>query len=120
LSDQSGDFMAKEVGAGGRIALGKEHAGKRFDVVSHPDGRVELIPVQSSSAERADMHRIVHAPDGWLPPGGYDHCSAWALENSVALEQYAQEIRDHGTAAEQLERYLAEHPEMLSDDHGEI
>lgn len=112
--------MAKEVGASGHISLGKEHAGKRFDIVNHPDGRLELIPVQTSSTEAAHLHRIVEAHDGWLPPGGYDRCTAWALENRVALEQYAQEIRDYGTASEQLERYLAEHPELLSDDHGKV
>lgn len=59
----------------------------------------------------------VATPDGWLPPGGYDECTQWALDNRAALEQYAQLTEEEGTAAEQLHRYLAEHPEMLNNDH---
>jgi hypothetical protein len=45
--------------------------------------------------------------DGWWPPGGYADCNAWAFENREALEQYAERNEKEGTAAEQLERYLA-------------
>jgi hypothetical protein len=38
------------------------------------------------------------APDGWKPPGGYDNCSPWALDNRDALPAYAQGIAWHGTA----------------------
>lgn len=58
--------------------------------------------------------------DGWLPPGGYIDCSPWALDNRQALEQYAQRNEKDGTAAEQLERFLAEHPEMLTAAHAKI
>lgn len=61
----------------------------------------------------------VKAPDGWLPPGGYDECTQWALDNRAALELYAQRIEAEGTAAEQLYRYLAQHPDILNDDHAE-
>lgn len=112
--------MAKEVGAGGHISLGKEYAGKRFDVIHHPDGRLELIPVSTATADGAHPHRIVEAPDGWVPPGGYDSCNEWALENRAAIELHAQENQAFGTAAEQMQRYLDEHPEALSDDHGQV
>ena len=46
--------------------------------------------------------------DGWRPPGGYADCNAWAFENREALEQYAERNEMHGTAAEQLGRYLAD------------
>jgi hypothetical protein len=58
--------------------------------------------------------------DGWRPPGGYDGDDRWALENRVALEQYAQRNEKDGTAAEQLERFLAVHPEMLNGGHAAV
>jgi hypothetical protein len=64
-------------------------------------------------------HREVPS-DAWRPPGGYDGYDLWALENRVALEQYAQRNEKEGTAAEQLERFLAEHPEMLSSGHATL
>jgi hypothetical protein len=57
---------------------------------------------------------------GWRPPGGYDEANVWALENRQALEQYARRNEKDGTAAEQLERYLAKHPETVNGSHGEI
>lgn len=56
----------------------------------------------------------------WRPPGGYEDVDRWALENRTALEQYAQRNEKDGTAAEQLERYLAEHPEALNGGHAEV
>jgi hypothetical protein len=49
------------------------------------------------------------ALDGWKPPGGYESCHQWAVDNRAALEAYAQGIELHGTAAEQLERFVL-HP----------
>lgn len=108
--------MVKEVDASGQISLGTKYAGRAFDVISHPDGRFELIPVRV----RSTAQPVATAPDGWVPPGGYERCTQWALENREALEQYAQQVEEFGTAAEQLQRYLAEHPEILNGDHGEI
>lgn len=112
--------MLKEVGASGQISLGKKYAGKLFDVIIHPGDRFELIPVRVVATASPQGPEIVQAPDGWVPPGGYDGCTKWALDNRDALEHYARQIEDKGTAAEQLQRYLAEHPEMVSGDHVEI
>lgn len=112
--------MLKEVGASGQISLGKKFAGRRFDVIHHPDGRFELIPIRVVATAPAQAPQIVQAPDGWVPPGGYDGCTKWALENRDALEYYARQVEETGTAAEQLQRYLAEHPEMTNGDHAEI
>ncbi len=38
--------MLKEVGTSGQISLGKKYAGRLFDVVTHPDGRIELLPMK--------------------------------------------------------------------------
>ena len=62
---------------------------------------------------------IVH-PDGWVPPGGCDACTEWALDNRVALDQYASEVEEAGTAAEQLQRYLDDNPVMLADADAKI
>ena len=86
--------------------------------MSIPD--LPLQPVTPDALDAPQPLRAVQAPDGWLPPGGYDGCSQWALDNREALEQYARQIEEEGTAAEQLQRFLAEHPEMLTDTHGQI
>ncbi len=110
----------KEVGANGQISLGKKYAGKQFDVILHADGRFELISVGVVAAASPLALQIVQAPDGWVPPGGYDGCTKWALDNRDALEHYARQIEEEGTAAEQLQRFLDEHPEMMTGDHAEM
>jgi hypothetical protein len=71
--------MLKEVGASGQISLGKKYAGRLFDVVFYPDGRVELVPMKAVPAvqdptdasapagvqEEAGSYRV---GDGWLTP----------------------------------------------------
>jgi hypothetical protein len=111
--------MLKEVGASGQISLGKEYAGRLFEIVIHPGDRFELIPV-NVAATVPRTPQIVQAPDGWVPPGGYDGCTQWALDNREALEEYARQVEKDGTAAEQLQRFLAEHPDMMAADHGKI
>ncbi len=97
--------MLKEVGASGQISLGKRFAGQLFEMVVHADERVELIPMKLISRGRS--REVATAPDQtWLPPGGYQSANAWALENRKALEEYAAHIAKHGTAAEQMQRYL--------------
>ena len=97
--------MLKKVGASGQISLGKRFAGQLFEMVVHADERVELIPMKLVPGGRSPA--VEPTPDeGWLPPGGYTHASAWALENRKALEDYAARIAEHGTAAEQMQQYL--------------
>lgn len=72
------------------------------------------------TAVQANAPKIVQVADGWVPPGGYDGCTQWALDNRDALEHYARQVEEEGSAAEQLQRYLVEHPEMLTADHGGI
>jgi hypothetical protein len=111
--------MLKEVGASGHISLGEQYAGRLFEVIVHPGDRIELIPVQTGGITSSRTPAAVRAPDGWVPLGGYDECTQWALDNREALEQYAREIEENGTAAEQLERFLK--PLGHDDeDHGRI
>ena len=98
--------MLKEVGASGQISLGKRFAGQLFDVVFHPDGRVEMLPMRAVPARLPVVAADVQAPDGWLPPGGYSSSNAWALENRAALDAYAQRVDRDGTAAEQMQAWL--------------
>lgn len=100
--------MLKEVGASGQISLGKRLAGQLFDVVFHPGGRVELLPMRAVATVIEVPPPIGVASDGWQPPGGYDACTQWALDNRAALEAYAQGIELNGTAAEQLQRFLSD------------
>jgi hypothetical protein len=102
--------MLKEVGASGQISLGKRLAGQLFDVVFHPDGRVELLPMRAVAMAPEVPVSVGAASDGWQPPGGYGGCTQWALDNRAALEAYAQGIEQNGTAADQLQRFLAEPP----------
>ena len=76
--------MLKEVGASGQISLGKKFAGRLFDVVFYPDGRIEMVPmkvvptVQSVPANAASAAHLTHSVqeevavyrvgDGWLTP----------------------------------------------------
>jgi hypothetical protein len=112
--------MLKEVGASGQISLGKKYAGRLFEVIVHPGDRFELIPVRVVATAAPQAPQIVQAPDGWVPPGGYDGCTKWALDNRDALEHHARQIEEEGTAAEQLRRFLDEHPDMMNGDHGAI
>lgn len=110
--------MLKEVGASGQISLGKKFAGRLFDVVFHEDERFELFPMKVVPQGRpsAALVECASAPGGWLPPGGYTQCSQWALDNREALMVYAQQINEEGTAAEQLEKYLAQQPHGSSSN----
>lgn len=65
-----------------------------FNLIRHPDGRAEFVPTQPHNQ--------------------------WAVENRAALEAYARRIARDGTAAEQLQQYLAEHPEALAESDGEV
>ena len=111
--------MLKEVGASGQISLGKKFAGRLFDVVFHEDERFELFPMKVVPQGRpsATLLERASATGGWLPPGGYTQCSQWALDNRDALTAYAQQIDDEGTAAEQLEKYLAQQSSDQSQSH---
>lgn len=99
--------MLKEVGASGQISLGKRFAGQLFEVIFHSDGRVELLPMQAVPARKTAAGSDSPSAAAWLPPGGYSAANAWALENRQALEAYAQRIARDGTAAEQLQAFLA-------------
>ena len=117
--------MLKEVGASGQISLGKKFAGRLFDVVFHEGDRFELLPMKvvpqgpAVTPQTIQAMKSVLSPDGWVPPGGYTQCSQWALDNREALTVYAQQIESEGTAAEQLEQYLAsqspENPDAADD-----
>jgi hypothetical protein len=116
-----GVIMLKQVGASGQISLGKKFAGRQFNVVIHQDDRFELIPVRVVPMATAREPKIVHAPDGWVPPGGYDECTQWALDNRDALEHYSQQVEEAGTAAEQLQRYLDDdNPDVISVGHAKV
>ena len=100
--------MLKEVGTSGQISLGKKFAGRLFDVIIHPDDRFELIPMKAVPQAAPAKPKAVAAVDGWLPPGGYANATQWALDNRTALDAYALQVAEDGTAAEQLQRYLEE------------
>ena len=108
--------MLKEVGASGQISLGKKFAGRLFEVIIHPDERFELIPKKAVPHAAPAKPKAIVAADGWLPPGGYAQCTQWALDNREALESYALRVAEDGTAAEQLQRYLAEKSDGKLED----
>jgi hypothetical protein len=98
--------------------VGKKFVGHLFDVIIDPDDLFGLIPMKAVQQATPSRPKGVTAADGWLPPGGYAHWTQWALDNRAALDTYALRVADDGTAAEQLQRYLAEKsdgkPETLS------
>jgi hypothetical protein len=99
--------MLKEVGASGQISLGKKFAGRLFEVIIHPDDHIEMVPMKAVPHTRQIRPDPVATPDSWTPPGGYQTCTQWSLDNRQALEAYAAQIEHEGTAAEQLQQYLA-------------
>ena len=102
--------MLKEVGASGQISLGREFAGRLFDVVFHEDKRFELSPMKVVPQGQPSATLLEHASvsGGWCPPGGSAQCSQWAVDNRKALTAYAQQVNDESTAAVQPEKYLAQ------------
>ena len=106
--------MLKEVGSSGQISIGKKFAGQLFEVLAHPDGRVELIPMKAVRQSTALAQADTPSGDAWLPPGGYARANHWAVENRAALEAYALGVAEHGTAAEQLHTYLAANPDAAT------
>ena len=102
--------MLKEVGASGQISLGREFAGRLFDVVFHQDKRFELFPMKVVPQGQPSATLLEHASvsGGWCPPGGSAQCSQWAVDNRKALTAYAQQVNDEGTAGAQPEKYLAQ------------
>ena len=84
------------------------------EVIVHPDDRVEMLPMKAVPQTRAPQLQVVQPADGWVPPGGYDRCTQWALENREALEVYAGQVAAEGTAAEQLQHYLAGRPDPVA------
>ncbi|MDP3355487.1 MAG: hypothetical protein Q8M51_06455 [Polaromonas sp.] len=71
--------MLKEVGASGQISLGKKYAGRLFDAVFYPDGRVELVPMKAVPVVQETQAAVAPASvqeevgayrvgDGWLTP----------------------------------------------------
>ena len=83
--------------------------GSAVKVIAHADNRFELVPMKAvpENRSRPAESQPVQATDGWLPPGGYQASTQWALDNRRALEAYAGQISEVGTAAEQLQQFLA-------------
>jgi hypothetical protein len=52
--------------------------------------------------------------------GGQERSELWAFENRAALKQYARRIERDGTAATQLDRFLAENPRLLAQKSGSV
>lgn len=113
--------MLCKVDLHGQLSLGVEHAGRSYTVVSHADGRIELTPAVLSAAPVSALGRPpLSPPVGWKPPGGYDAASQWARENWQAVEYHARQIEENGTAAEQLQRFLAAGSDGAKAGDGEI
>ena len=100
--------MLEEVGASGQIFLGKRLAGQLSDVVFYPSGRIELLPVRAVASAVSVPPPIGIASVGWLPPGGYEGVTQWALDNRAALVAYAQGIEQNGTAAKRMQSFLSD------------
>ena len=74
-----------EVTANGQVALGKQFAGRRYDLKLHADGRVELLPVAVArvSAGEATRQWAEQSADA------IQEYNAWAEQR----EPYAQRVR---------------------------
>ena len=135
--------MLKEVGASGQISLGKKYAGQLFDMVSYPDGRVELVPmkvvpaVQASGAQNHSVQEEAAAyrvGDGWLTPerlarrkAAYERTpeemetarSQWEAENKDAIEAMNQRMTKIGSMGRRIHEWRktkAERESAQTDD----
>lgn len=79
--------MLKEVEASGHIALGKQFAGRRYDLQIPADGRVELLPMPVSSNAEANATR------------------QWAHENAEAIDQYNDWASQREPYAQRVRRW---------------
>ncbi len=116
--------MLKEVGASGQISLGKKYAGRLFDAVFYPDGRVELVPMKAVPVVQETQAAVAPASvqeevgayrvgDGWLTPERLAARKAalerspeeierlavqWEADNKDAIDAYNHRIEREGSA----------------------
>ena len=81
--------MVTEVEANGQIAIGKQFAGRRYDLQFHADGRVELVPVPAARALAAEATRD------------------WAPQNADAIEQYNRWASEREPYSQRVRRWRA-------------
>lgn len=75
-----GDFMLKQVGTSGQVALGKQFAGKYFEVSTREDGVIEfrpmvVIPESQAWAHTPEMKKRLDESEKWMaknPPRDTD------------------------------------------------
>jgi hypothetical protein len=68
---------------------------------------------QSPAEASTNTSAAANSFGGWLPPGGYASCNQWAIDNKEALVAYAVHVAEQGTAAEQLNEFLAKMPKAI-------
>ena len=66
-----GDFMLKQVGTSGQVALGKQFAGKYFEVSTREDGVIEfrpmvVIPESQAWLHTPEMQKCLDASEQWM------------------------------------------------------
>lgn len=80
--------MLKMVGASGQLSLGKQYAGRYFDVEAQPDGAILLkpmrvIPESDAWLYTAEMRESLRRAEEWMdqhPPRETDASALDALE----------------------------------------
>jgi hypothetical protein len=125
--------MLKEVGTSGQISLGKKYAGRLFDMVFYPDGRVELVPMKAvptvqayASTGASTGHRVqeeasaYRVGDGWLTPerlaarkAAYERTpeeldaarNKWEVENKDAIEAMNERVAKIGSMARRIHEW---------------
>jgi hypothetical protein len=84
--------MLTMVGNGGRLSLGKQFAGRYFDVKVHDDGSILLKPMQVIPASdawllTAEMRERLPAADAWMDNN---------LPSETDLETLAEQLASNG------------------------
>ena len=140
--------MLKEVGASGQISLGKKFAGRLFDVVFYPDGRVELVPMKVVPAMHTELPAVAHAGhrvqedippyrvgDGWLTPERLalrkaalerlpeelEACrSQWEAENKDAIAAMNLRMTNIGSMGLRVHEWRKAQSVAKSGNHGAV
>lgn len=95
--------MLKQVGTSGQVALGKQFAGKYFEVSTREDGVIEfrpmvVIPESQAWAHTPEMKKRLDASEKWMAKNPPRETDIDALFEEIIATKQAGKTRPRATA----------------------
>lgn len=95
--------MLKQVGTSGQVALGKQFAGKYFEVSTRDDGVIEfrpmvVIPESQAWAHTPNMKKRLDASEKWMAKNPPRETDVDALFEEIIAAKQVGKKRAHATA----------------------